>query len=129
MNRDASWFVNLVLLGIVGLVIFSCCGRREDAPAVSDKADITYIDFRYVLPHDTTAFKNAEEEYKFLVEANNFKREVGNRLLDAQEIIEKAANAWNCDDSITIDDIDNYLQEQGYYQLLDEVDSLLNTQL
>lgn len=130
MNKDATWFVNLVLLGIVGLFIFSFCGRREDASVVSDKQNITYIDFNYILPHDTIAFKTAEEEYKFLVEANNFKRRVGDKLLDAQDIIEKIMyNTFDCDDSITIDTIDEILEERGYYKLINEVDSLLKTQL
>lgn len=109
---------------VTGIAIQSC----KDAKS-SEKVDITYIDHNTILPHDTVVFKTAQEEYEFLVEANRFKREVGDKLLNAHEIIEHMTNAWNCNDSITIDDIDNYLEEQGYYQLINEVDSLLNTQL
>lgn len=123
-------FSNIVLVGILGLFIFSFCGKGENASVVSDKPDITYIDFRYILPHDTVAYKTAEEEYEFLVKTNDFKRTVGNKLLDAHEIIEQIMyDTFDCDDSITIDTLDNILEERGYYKLIEEVDSLLNTQM
>ena len=115
--RDLKLFICFCLIGIAGLLMFSFCGEK--------KTDTTYINFDKLTAHDTVSFKNAQQEYEFLVEANNFKREIGDHLFTAVALIEELMDTYPCEKAFTIDEIDNILTKVGYYKEIAQVDSLL----
>ena len=95
-----------------------------------DSIDITYIDFNTILPHDTHKFKTSQEEYDFLVEANKFKKECLDLAMEAHDIIESIMyDGLDSDIKYSPKELDEALKINGYYDCINKLDSLLDTQL
>lgn len=108
------------------LLIIDACQKAIN----DDKVDITYIDHNTIMPHDTSMFKTSQEEYNFLVEANTFKRELADEALEAIEIVESIMeDGLDSDIKYSLDDLEEALETNGYYEHINKIDSLLNTQM
>lgn len=119
---------------LIGTTVNSCTNRpattADYAREYIDSVDITYIDANTILPHDRTAFKTAQEEYCFLVEANKFKKECLDLAMEGHDIIESIlTDGLDSEMSYTLEDFETALENNGYYDVINKLDSLIDTQL
>lgn len=115
----------------LGTTVNSCTNRpattADYAKQYVDSIDITYIDASTILPHDIDKFKTAQEEYDFLVEANQFKRECLDLAIEGHNIIESIlTDGLDSEMSYTLEDFETALETNGYYDVINKLDSLIN---
>ena len=77
------------------------------------------------IPSSDPKFESVQEELDSLHSWNEFKAKLNRELTECVDIVEQITyDTFDCEDSITIDDFIDVLEDRGYYYHLNNIDNL-----
>lgn len=77
------------------------------------------------IPSNDPKFESVQEELDSLHSWNEFKLKLNHELTECVDIVEQITyDTFDCEDSITIDDFIDVLEDRGYYYHLNNIDNL-----